>query len=327
VIVPAYNAARSLPTALASARDQSLRDIEILVVDDASRDRTHEIARSIASTDPRVRVIRRTTNGGPSAARNTGLQAAKGTWIAFLDADDEYLPERLAARAADCDLIADNIILRCPQSGRRLGLAINPAMAHSPRPLTPAEFVRNDRPFPGDFRQLGYVMCMIRRSFLEKHSIRYDPDIWCAEDFVFYMQCLFAGARIILLPDGYYQYTLSPESISRDEANLLRNYQHLALGNLRILTAARQRGDRAAVMQLRRRGRNIAFLRAFYGYRRAVQRRRWAEALAHLVQMPLAPVEFASLLRLYVARRISWGNELRQGLTGRPDRIEEQSPS
>jgi glycosyltransferase involved in cell wall biosynthesis len=325
VIVPAYNAGHSLLRALRSVGDQWLRDIEILVVDDASQDQTHEIAQSISSTDPRVRVIRRSTNGGPSAARNAGLDVARGTWIALLDADDLYLPQRLtiltdAARSAGCDLVADNIMLRCPESGRSLGLAVPPALANSRRCLTPAEFVRRDRPFPGGFQQFGYLMPLIRRAFLDEHNLRYDTDIWLAEDFVLYVRCLLAGARMMLLPDAYYHYTLSGDSISRADANLARNYEHLEVGNARVLALARQQGDRATIAQLKRRGRNIAFLRAYYGYKHAARRRQWAEALAHLVRMPAAPVELTGLLKLYAGRRVSWANG-RQQLSGRSDQI------
>ena len=309
VIVPAYNAGDSLHAALASARSQWLRDIEIIVVDDASEDHTREVALATARADVRVRVMRLPANVGPSAARNAGIDAAKGTWIALLDADDLYLPQRLtvltdAARSADCDLLADNIMLRSAESGRCLGLSIPPALADPRRPLTALEFARNDRPFPGGFHQLGYVKPLIRRAFLERHNLRYDTDIWCAEDFVFYMRCLLAGARIMLLPDAYYQYTLSGDSISQANANLARNCKYLEIGNARILTLARNRKDRATTTQLQRRKRNIAFLRTYYSYRQAMQRRRWSEAFAHLLKMPVAPVELTRLLKLCLARRI-----------------------
>jgi succinoglycan biosynthesis protein ExoO len=259
VIVPAYNVGHSLLQALKSVCDQRLRDIEILVVDDASHDQSYEIARSVSSVDSRVRVIRRATNGGPSAARNSGLDAAQGTWIALLDADDLYLPERLAvltdaARSAECDLMADNIMLRSAESGRCLGLAIPPSLAASHRHLTAAEFVHGDRPFPGGFQQFGYLMPLIRRAFLDEHKIRYDPDIWLAEDFVLYARCLLAGARMMLLPDAYYHYTLSENSISRADANLARNHEHLAVGNARVLALARNQGDRATITQLKTSG-------------------------------------------------------------------------
>jgi glycosyltransferase involved in cell wall biosynthesis len=96
VVVPAYNAARYLGDALRSLFDQTLADIEIIVVDDGSRDDTRAIAERHAADDARVRVIaRETPSGRPSIARNQALAAARGRYIAFLDADDTSIPTRL----------------------------------------------------------------------------------------------------------------------------------------------------------------------------------------------------------------------------------------
>lgn len=92
MIVPAYNAARFLATAVDSALRQGV-DLEVIVVDDGSTDRTPQVASSLP-----VRYIRQGRRRGPGAARNRGLEAARGELIAFLDADDEWLPGKLAAQ-------------------------------------------------------------------------------------------------------------------------------------------------------------------------------------------------------------------------------------
>ena len=91
VVIPAYNAAATLNRAVDSVRAQSSPAHEIIVVDDGSHDDTAHIAESYGAG---VRVIRQ-VNSGVSAARNAGVEAATGDWLAFLDADDWYLPERL----------------------------------------------------------------------------------------------------------------------------------------------------------------------------------------------------------------------------------------
>jgi glycosyltransferase involved in cell wall biosynthesis len=91
VIIPTYGRAHFLADAVDSVLAQSVEDFECLVIDDASPEPV-----SLATADPRVRVVRREVNGGPSAARNTGLAQARGTYVAFLDDDDLYLPNRLA---------------------------------------------------------------------------------------------------------------------------------------------------------------------------------------------------------------------------------------
>ena len=93
VILPVYNRGASLEYAMRSVLDQSYKDLELIVVDDASTIDLTSIVESFA--DPRVRFIRREENGGASAARNTGLAAAQGKYIAFQDSDDLWLPNKL----------------------------------------------------------------------------------------------------------------------------------------------------------------------------------------------------------------------------------------
>jgi len=88
-VIPAYNAELFLGETIESVLDQTVEVAEIIVVDDGSSDRTGEVAAGF----PRTRVIRR-ANGGQSAARNTGIQAAKGDWIALLDHDDVWFPRK-----------------------------------------------------------------------------------------------------------------------------------------------------------------------------------------------------------------------------------------
>jgi glycosyltransferase involved in cell wall biosynthesis len=96
-VVPAYNAARTLRAAVESILIQTVVDIEVIVVDDGSEDETAEVARAIA--DPRVRLISQ-PNLGASAARNAGIHTARGRYVAFLDADDLWLPDKLARQLA-----------------------------------------------------------------------------------------------------------------------------------------------------------------------------------------------------------------------------------
>lgn len=92
-IIPTFNRANSIRAAINSAVAQSGVELEVVVVDDCSADATVTLVEAIGDT--RVRLIRREQNGGASAARNTGIRAAKGRFIAFLDSDDEWLPGKL----------------------------------------------------------------------------------------------------------------------------------------------------------------------------------------------------------------------------------------
>jgi glycosyltransferase involved in cell wall biosynthesis len=93
VILPTHNRAALLPRAVDSVLGQSLQALELIVVDDASTDATPEVL--AARRDPRLRVLRRERSQGAAAARNLGLAAARGEWVAFQDDDDLWLVDRL----------------------------------------------------------------------------------------------------------------------------------------------------------------------------------------------------------------------------------------
>ena len=98
VILPTYNRAPTLARAIRSVLNQSYRNLELLVIDDASTDHTEEVVASIE--DSRLRYIRRPQNGGAAAARNTGLAVAHGELVAFQDSDDEWLLGKLERQVA-----------------------------------------------------------------------------------------------------------------------------------------------------------------------------------------------------------------------------------
>src|SRR5215510_16389067 len=98
VIIPTYNRAEFLRLAITSVLNQTFQDFEIIVVDDASEDHTHEVVSDFS--DKRIKYIRHEANKRVSAARNTGVLSASGDYIAFLDDDDEWLPRTLQMQVA-----------------------------------------------------------------------------------------------------------------------------------------------------------------------------------------------------------------------------------
>ena len=95
IIVPVHNAAGSLHRALRSVLSQTLTDYELILVDDCSADESSRILRKYCELDERVRLYSTATNSGPGVARNVGLRSAKGRYIAFLDADDFWIRNKL----------------------------------------------------------------------------------------------------------------------------------------------------------------------------------------------------------------------------------------
>ncbi len=96
VIIPTYNRAPTIERALRSAQGQTFEDIEIFICDDASTDSTKKVIQPYLKKDARIKWLSSPKNQGPGAARNLGMKVAQGEYIAFLDSDDEWLPDKLA---------------------------------------------------------------------------------------------------------------------------------------------------------------------------------------------------------------------------------------
>jgi len=208
VIIPAYNAAATLPETLAALRSQTWTDWEAIVVDDGSTDQTGEIA--LQTADPRIRVLRQ-PNGGQAIARNCGLVAARGSLIAFLDADDWWTATALADRVAALednpaavlayswtDYVDDDNQLRHPGFRDRhqgqvfTALLLNNFIENGSNPL-------------------------IRRSALEQVG-GFQTELIPAEDWDLWLRLAGLG-EFVLIPEAQVRYRVSDRSSS---ANLRR---------------------------------------------------------------------------------------------------------
>jgi glycosyltransferase involved in cell wall biosynthesis len=97
VIIPAYNREKTIERAINSVISQTYQNFEIIIVDDNSTDGTVSLIQKYENNEPRIHHLQHHKNLGAQAARNTGIKAARGEWIAFLDSDDEWLPNRIQA--------------------------------------------------------------------------------------------------------------------------------------------------------------------------------------------------------------------------------------
>lgn len=216
VIIPAYNAEDFIETAVRSVLDQTERDLEVIVIDDASDDGTLKIVERIAASDQRVRILRNETNNGPSRARNLGIDGARGEWIALLDADDWYLPMRLQdlialGKADDAEIVADNLYFVNREHTKPWRTLFQIGKGGT-RNLSAAEFLKNDR--FGHLGTFGLLQPVFRASFLSAHGISYDENIEYGEDFHFLMNCFLRSPRFILSSTPMYFYRTRRGSLS-----------------------------------------------------------------------------------------------------------------
>lgn len=209
VVIPAYNAGRWLAETIGSVLGQSLGDFELIVVDDASTDDTAAVAAGIG--DPRLRLIRQPRNMGVSAARNAGIEAAQGEFIAFLDADDIALPQRLEKQVAFLRAHPEVAILGgwMQTFGRRDDVWT----AHAHHDDIRAELLYD----------VGIMQptAMCRRDALLRHGLRYDPALHLSEDYELWTRCADV-LRLANLPEVLVNYRVHGDNCSLAKEERLR---------------------------------------------------------------------------------------------------------
>lgn len=242
VIVPVYNVADHVAACLESLRGQSLADFEVIVVDDGSTDDSAERTREAAAGDGRFRFVAQ-ENRGLSGARNTGLDLARGAFIAFVDSDDRVAPDYLARlhgalEESGADWVACAIRFCHPDGGSTTHSAIHgaPDLAGHPAPrrypLTDwREVIRH---FPSAWNKL------YRRSLIE--GLRFDEGTWF-EDHAFYYRGACRTDHLLHLPEPLYLQTRGREGqITATDSDQV--FEQLAV--LETLRAIMEGADKAA---------------------------------------------------------------------------------
>jgi glycosyltransferase involved in cell wall biosynthesis len=190
VVIPTYNREAMLPAAIRSVLAQTHNDFEIVVVDDGSTDRTAEVVEAMMRKQrddghpgPRIRYVFQ-RNMGPSAARNAGIEMARGDWIAFLDSDDTWLPEKLDWQARAVAGCGDGFGA-CFSDARLVDSSGLDVSAFARAGL---EFAEPISTFPGATRRLArnfggiWVQTLLARTDLIKRINGFDITLRFAED-------------------------------------------------------------------------------------------------------------------------------------------------
>jgi succinoglycan biosynthesis protein ExoO len=205
VVLPIYNSAATITRALRSLVRQSDQNFEVLIIDDGSSDDGLEQARKLYGDDPRYRLIGPRSNTGPSAARNVAVSLAEGEWIALLDADDAWLPDRLSnlhQHTDHADFVADDLQLFDVMADVVVGTMFS---GFSVRELTLSTHLADWFVKGAD---TGYLKPIMRKAFLERISLKYDVDLRHGEDYLLYTLALVNKARFRLIPSAGYIYTM-----------------------------------------------------------------------------------------------------------------------
>ena len=217
IIVPVYNAEKTIGRCIDSILNQEYKDFELLLVDDGSTDGSGAICDARADRDGRVRVFHQ-ANAGVSASRNLALDHAKGTYLQFLDSDDWITTDatRSLVRRMDggpCDMVVSDFYRVVGDRVSQKGDIEEDGI------MTREEYAAHMMENPADFYYGVLWNQLYRRSIVEKHHLRMDPEIsWC-EDFMFNLEYIRYAEffRAIQIPIYYYVKTkgsLASQSMS-----------------------------------------------------------------------------------------------------------------
>ena len=249
VIIPVYNTEDYLRQCLDSAVHQTLRDIEIICINDGSTDHSLAILEEYQAIDPRVAVISQ-ENRGLSAARNCGMKKAKGKYIYFLDSDDYADPETLKRStelAEKNDL--DAVVFGFEQfADDEKMLQIHPFRVHLfdgfVKVYSGTEYMKSAKDCEAYSSPVWTAVW--RRAFLEKNGLRFVEGI-LHEDMLFSFQAYMAADRVMAIPERLYHYRARPDSICTkpiSAKNVIGSFE-CAKGVLKYVLEGEHEPDRA----------------------------------------------------------------------------------
>jgi glycosyltransferase involved in cell wall biosynthesis len=237
VVTPAYNAAAFLTDAVESVLRQSFQCFELIIIDDGSTDETGDIARRLAATDERVRVLA-TRNGGQAAARNLAIRSARGEFITLLDSDDMLAPTYLARQLAlfrahpDVGVITVNAVNRGGGAAYD-GQTIWPRRSGQDL-LTLHDLIEHENAV--------CIMSIFRREVFDRLD-GFNAALPRNEDYEFWLRAALAGCTFLRNYEPHALYRRRDDSLSADEAKMIQG----VLGVLRridplLVARPRERG-------------------------------------------------------------------------------------
>ncbi len=223
VIIPAYNEAERLPQAVESARRQSLPPREIIVVDDGSTDGTAEVARKLG-----VRVISQENKGLPGA-RNSGIRAARGEWIALLDSDDIWEPDKLERQRVALEACPQAVLIACDyRQFTDSGEVVHPSFLSQPGRYQRAAKIRlaegiSRIDVPGEsFLQGGYFLIPSAALFPRRAAVEvglFDEGLRYVEDLEFFLRLLRLGP-LLMVEEVLLNYRVHESNMSNDRLKM-----------------------------------------------------------------------------------------------------------
>ncbi|MGL5971316.1 MAG: glycosyltransferase family 2 protein, partial [Cetobacterium sp.] len=211
VIVPAYNVEKYIERCVNSILNQTLKNIQIIIIDDGSTDGTSKICESLAKQNKEI-CYKKVKNGGCSSARNLGLFLAKGEYIAFLDSDDwvekdmyEFMIE--AAKKEDADIVICGI--KKLNENKEILSVVEVPQRDSPEDYTDCKTEWFASPCNKIYKKI----------LIDSNKIKFLLNIYTGEDMFFNFICFFFSQKVVSINKTYYNYFMNDASVSNNYKN------------------------------------------------------------------------------------------------------------
>jgi len=300
VVVPNFCGGETLLRALHSVLTQSLREIELIVIDDASIDNSWDLLTDLLPRDERVRVVRHKTNRGKPVAMNRAIALARGQWLAVLDADDWYHTDRLRAlveqgEQTGADMVADNQFLYDASAGKVVSTAWPESSALWPLSLD--DYLAGSNAY--DTFNLGMLKPLLRTDFIRRTGLGYEEKARHGQDFFHLLQFYLAGGKAVVSDRALYFYTQPFGRLSRKWSHRTRkryDFQNAYEINQRYLEIAKRALPQGQWKRLRTRNDRLRLLELYYRTRESIGRGDWLEAFRSIARHPA--------MLIYLLRRL-----------------------
>jgi len=297
ILIAAYNAESFIHRAIESVLKQSVLPCEIIIVNDCSTDNTKSVVEKIGVKSCLIKVIDMPINGGPAKARNAGIAAASGTWIAVLDADDalesNYIETILKASGEfEADILASNFwwFDALKHENGNLGLEQESQQIW----VNKYEFVSGARPF-NDEADYGLLKPVFRTEFLRHNMLAYPESLRHGEDFMMMAESLLCGARFLVINEPLYLYTVRSSGMSKTQVA----YKKMARFTLTLLNHKAVKNDQRMVKLIELRALSLRKFDAWIKFNNDLIERN----IVNLVLRSLTDHHFATYMLSHVKKR------------------------
>lgn len=220
IIIPVYNAEKYISRCIESVLAQTFTDWELILVDDGSKDSSLSICESFANTNSRIKIISQ-KNSGPSAARNKGLEIAKGEYICFIDADDwiencslsDYINE---IDNTNSDIVFQGFIDEYPNGEKKYNL-ISVSNENTKKDII--SLLYENRCFGWSWNKI------FKKEIIEKYNIRFDESVRLWEDELFTIEFLHHSDNIKVINKCNYHYIVYENSLMHNPPNEIIKFE------------------------------------------------------------------------------------------------------